>query len=82
MPYSERSGCVGAIGTMTQAMKGVHALRAASIKAEVVALSAGETKRGCAYGVAFPCEELSKARAMLRNAGVQVTQYLQRGNAP
>ena len=82
MPYTKTPLCVGAIGSMTQALKGVRALQNEGIHAEVVALSAAETKRGCAYGVAFSCESLGVARGILRNASVSVSQYLQRSALP
>ena len=82
MPHFENQICVGAIGSMTQALKGVRALQQSGLRAEVVALSAEETKRGCAYGISFACEEMGQVRSALRQAQVTVTQYLQRRALP
>ena len=49
MPYTKNGYCVGALGTMTAALHATRALGKHGIFAEVIGLSANETKRGCAY---------------------------------
>ena len=82
MAYPKESYCVGAMGSMTSALKATRALAANGVLAEVVGLSAGETKRGCAYGVSFDCRALDLVRSIFKKSGISVSQYLQRGPAP
>ena len=82
MPYTKNGYCVGALGTMTAALRATRALARYGIFAEVIGLSASETKRGCAYGVSFDCAALDKVRVALKEDGVTVSEYLQRGRAP
>ncbi|MBE6555680.1 MAG: DUF3343 domain-containing protein [Ruminococcaceae bacterium] len=70
--------CVAAIGGMTGAVKARHALLSASISSEIVALSPQETRKGCAYGVEFPCESYHAVREILRHARITVSEYLER----
>lgn len=82
MAYYEEKACVAALGSMTMTIKASHVLSAAGIRAQVIGLSATQTKRGCSYGVAFPCEQAQNAKTLLKNARLPVTQYLQRGPLP
>ncbi len=82
MPYTKKGYCVGALGTMTAALRATRTLATHGIFAEVIGLSQDETKRGCAYGVSFDCAALDEVRAALKSDGISVSQYLQRGRAP
>ena len=82
MPYTKNGYCVGALGTMTAALHATRALGKHGIFAEVIGLSANETKRGCSYGVCFDCDAIERVRAVLKSDGITVSQYLQRGSAP
>ena len=72
------SSCVGALPSMTAAIKAQRFLLLQGISCEVVSLSGKETKRGCAFGVEFDCEQESAARAALRAARVPVSQYFKK----
>ena len=82
MPYTKKGYCVGAMESMTSAVKATRTLAKQGIFAEVIALSTNETKRGCAYGVSFDCDAIDTVRVTLKGAGITVTQYLQRGGVP
>jgi len=82
VPYTKKGYCVGALGSMTAALKATRALGKHGIFAEVIGLSAEETRRGCAYGVCFDCGEIERVRAALKSDGITVSQYLQRGSVP
>lgn len=82
MPYTKNGYCVGALGTMTAALHATRALGKHGIFAEVIGLSANETKRGCAYGISFDCAALDAVRAALKSEGIAVSQYLQKGRVP
>ena len=82
MAYTKKGYCIAALGGMTVALKATRTLAAHGIFAEVIALSANETRRGCAYGISFDCDALETVRAALKSAGVSPTQYLQRGSLP
>lgn len=58
--------CISAKKSMTHAIKARRVLAAAGIKCEIVNLDASVTKRGCAYGVSFPCSMTDKVQTILR----------------
>ena len=64
--------CTASIGSMTSAMKAQRLLFAAAIHSSVVKLSAASARRGCAYGISFPCAQQSNVRTILERAGVRV----------
>ena len=74
----QAAACVGALPSMTVAIKAQRILLAQGIACEVVSLSGKETKRGCAFGVEFPCARESAVRTALRTARVAVSQYFQK----
>ena len=80
--YTKKGYCAGAIGSITAAVKATRTLAKQGIYAEVIALSAGETKRGCAYGISFDCDAIDTVRSVLKKAGISVSQYLQRSGSP
>ena len=82
MPYSQSNYCVGAIGSMTAALKASQVLKSRGLRVEVIGLSATETKRGCAYGISFDCGIMNEVRTALKQGGIAVSQYLQRRGAP
>lgn len=51
---------------MTHAIKARRVLSAAGIKCDIVNLDSNVTKRGCAYGVSFPCSMTDKVQSILR----------------
>ncbi len=80
--YLKTTSCVAAIGSLSLAVKAQNALLSESVRAAVRSLSPGETRGGCAFGVAFPCEEEGKARAILRREKIQVRQLLRKEGPP
>lgn len=80
--YTKKGYCIGALGSMTNAIKATRTLARYGIFAEVIGLSATETKRGCAYGISFDCDAFETVRNALKSEGITVSQYLQRGGAP
>lgn len=79
MPYLEEGVCVAAIGSMTMAIKGSRILAQGGISAQIIALSASETRRGCGYGVSYSCGKQYAVQQLFKNARFPVSQYLQRG---
>ena len=57
MQYKSDEKGVAAIGSMTAAIKAQRTLAASGIASEVISLSPGETRRGCAYGIEFACSQ-------------------------
>lgn len=80
--YLKTQSCVAAIGSLTLAVKAQNALLSESVRAAVRSLSPGETQGGCAFGVAFPCEEEGKVRAILRREKIGVRQLLRKEGPP
>lgn len=58
--------CISAKKSMTHAVKAKRVLSAAGIRCEIVNIDSSVTKRGCAYGVSFPCEMTEKVQSILR----------------
>ena len=71
--------CRAALGPMSAAMRAEHILRDAGITTHVIALEPDETKRGCAFGLAYTCTEDARVRAALRAARISVSQYFKKG---
>ena len=83
MPIDLPLSCIAAVGSMTMALKAEQVLKSAGVVAEVRPLSPRETRKGCAYGVAFPCEAQRAARIALQRARIPVSQYLKKdGTSP
>ena len=76
MPIEPNSACVAALGAITAAIKAQHVLLNAGIAAEVISLSPTQTKKGCAFGVAFPCMMQNAARIALQAARIPVSQFI------
>ena len=68
---------IAALGAMTAAIKAQRALGAAGITVEVIALSPTQTRRGCAYGIAYPPALQSEVQHTLRRLRIPVSQYLE-----
>ena len=62
----------------TRAMQAKDALSRVAVWAEVVKEEGTRGNRGCAYGISFDCAVADQVRALLRNEGIAVSQYLQR----
>ena len=82
MAYTQSGYCIGALGSMTLALKATRALASHGIFAEVIGLTAGETKRGCAFGISFDCGAIDQVRRILKGHDISVSQYLQKGGTP
>ena len=81
MPNFQNDRCVAAIGSMTMAIKAQHALLSAGIVTQVQPLSPSETRRGCSYGLEFPCGAQGMVRLLLAQANIPVSQFLRRNGA-
>ena len=77
MSFPNTDVCLAATGQMTMTLKAQRVLVEAGIVAEVRPLRPGQTRRGCAYGVAFPCSMHRAARLALHAAHIPVSQYLE-----
>ena len=68
--------CTAAIGSLTSAIKAQRALAQAGIAGDIVKLDASMTRRGCAYGVEFPCEEGRSVRTIMNAEKITVSNYI------
>ena len=71
--------CCAALGPMSAAIRAERVLRDAGVTAHVIALEPDETKRGCAFGIAYTCTEDGRVRATLRANRISVSQYFKKG---
>ncbi len=58
--------CISAKKSMTHAVKARRVLSSAGIHAEIINLDSSVTRRGCAYGVSFPCSMTERVQSILR----------------
>ena len=77
--YQKSESCVATMSSMTLAFRAERTLAGAGISTEIISLLPGESKRGCAYGLLYPCDTDRQTRAILRGAHIPVAQYLKRG---
>lgn len=71
--------CTASIGSLTHAMKGQKLLSGIGIVGKIVKLESEKTRRGCAYGIEFPCAELRRVRATLATSHLPVSEYFNGG---
>ena len=57
--------CIATMRSMTQAIKAREQMFAARIDTEIVSIDPALTKRGCAYGLAFPGRGCAEVRQIL-----------------
>lgn len=71
--------CTAAIGSLTVAMKAQSALSDAGIGGRIVKLDPSMTRRGCAYGIEYPCEDHKAVRSAFNAAKISVSSYIKGG---
>jgi len=60
-------------------MKGQRLLSDVGIASRIVKLDASKTRRGCAYGIEFPCADQRRVRTTLGAAHLPVSEYFSGG---
>ncbi len=68
--------CVVPLRSMTHCMKAQRALEEAGIRAEIIKLDPGATRKGCSYGVAFPCPYRPSAEQVLAKKRISYHEML------
>ncbi len=71
--------CTAAIGSLTYAIKAQRSLEQANLSSKIVKLDASMTRRGCAYGVEFPCELQRSVRNVMSAEQIHVSSYINGG---
>jgi len=71
--------CTAAIGSLTLAMKAHSALAGAGLDGRIVKLDPSMTRRGCAYGIEYPCENHKAVRSAFNTAKISVSSYIKGG---
>ena len=71
--------CTAALGSLTYAIKAQRALAENGLACEIVKLDSSMTRRGCAYGVTFSCEEQRAVRSILGKEKITVTGFVNGG---
>jgi len=67
--------CVAVIGQMTQAMQAQSVLAIAAVRTEVIKADSLPNRRGCAYAISFPCDQMQMVERILQNANIRVQFY-------
>ncbi|MBO5305123.1 MAG: DUF3343 domain-containing protein [Clostridia bacterium] len=71
--------CTASIGSLTHAMKGQKLLTGEGISSRIVKLDSKKTRRGCAYGIEFSCDEQRRVRSVLGASHLPVSDYFSGG---
>ena len=71
--------CTAAIGSLTIAMKAKTALDSAALDGRIVKLDPSMTRRGCAYGIEYSCEDHKAVRSTFNTANISVSSYIKGG---
>lgn len=74
--YNQMSRCIAGMGSVTQAMKAQNALSQMSIHSQIVKLDSSMTRRGCSYGVEFPCCQRNNAKMVIEASGMRYEEYI------
>ena len=67
--------CTASLGSQTRAIRAQHILTRASLPCSVVSTTALEGRRGCAYGVEFPCSMLSEVKEIFKQNKISVRNF-------
>lgn len=70
-----RALCAASTGSMTMAIKARRALAQSGISVSVKKLDAGSDRRGCIYGVEYPCELSGNILSLLREKGIDAELF-------
>ncbi len=68
--------CIASVKNMTGAMRIRDALVRGGVQAEIVSIDASLTRRGCAYGVSFPCEREGQVRRILGSKKIEYGEII------
>ena len=71
--------CTAAIGSLTLAMKAKSALDEVGLYGKIVKLDPTMTRRGCAYGIEYDCENHKSVRSAFNTAKISVSSYIKGG---
>lgn len=71
--------CTATVSSLTYAIKGQKLLAKEGIESRLVKPNAKKARRGCAFGIEFPCQELRHARSILTAAHLPVNDYFNGG---
>ena len=71
--------CIATIPTLNICIKAQNALMNEGYYCKIVSIDPRLTRRGCAYGIEFSCNDEGNVRRVLRHAGVSVSQYITNG---
>ncbi|MBR4296094.1 MAG: DUF3343 domain-containing protein [Clostridia bacterium] len=69
--------CTASMASQTYALKAQKALSGAAIPSRVVRLDGAKSKKGCSFGVEFPCGQKRNVENVLSSARIRVKHYYQ-----
>lgn len=68
--------CIATIPSLNICIKAQKALAENAIFCKIVSIDPNLTRRGCAYGIEFPCSEERNVKSILRRSGIRPSQFL------
>ncbi len=68
--------CTAAMGSLTIALKANSVLNGAGLNNKVVKLEPSMTKKGCAYGIEFFCDDYKRVRSAFSANKISASTYL------
>lgn len=74
MGIKNSGSCIFALPSVTYAMRATQLLAVYKIPSEVITLSSGKTRKGCAHGIALNCKYLQKAKNILLSESIPISE--------
>lgn len=68
--------CIATIPSLNTCIKAQKALSSYGYYCKVVSVDPRLTRRGCAYGIQFSCDDERSVRQILSRAGIRISQIV------
>lgn len=69
------NSCIFLTGSVTYAIKAKRLLAESSILVQTTKVSSHRGRKGCIYGIEFPCQQANNIRRILESAGIGFEEY-------
>ena len=76
---NSNTNCTAALSSLTYAIKAQRALEGAGLYSDIVKLDSRRTRHGCADGIEFSCEYMTRVKSVMKENGIGVIKYLNGG---
>ena len=70
-----KGNCSAELMSETAAIRAQKLLSGLAIQSSIIHVGQSSSRRGCAYGIAFDCNQRANVERVLRNAGIGVKKW-------